>query len=76
LRSATWPGTDRPVFNTPVALSIMVFFALCSQCIATLAVMRRETNSWIWPACSFVMLTSLAYVGALVTYRIGMWFLA
>jgi ferrous iron transport protein B len=72
LRSATWPGTDRPVFNTPVALSIMVFFALCAQCAATLAVIRRETNSWRWPAFTFAYMTTLAYLGALATYQIGM----
>ena len=76
LRSATRPGTDRPLFNTPVAASIMVFFALCGQCIATLAVIRRETNSWIWPARSFALMTTLAYLGALIAYRIGMWLVA
>jgi len=74
LRAATWPDSQRRVFNVPVALSIMVFFALCAQCAATLAVMHRETNSWRWPALTFVYMTSLAYVGALVTYRVGMWF--
>ena len=48
----------------PVALSVMVFFALCCQCASTLAVIRRETNSWRWPAFTFVYMTVLAYVGA------------
>lgn len=73
LRAATWAGTDRPVFNVPVALSIMVFFALCAQCASTLAVMRRETGTWRWPALTFVYMTTLAYVAALVTYQVGMW---
>jgi ferrous iron transport protein B len=60
-----------PVFTVPVALSIMVFFALCCQCAATLAVIRRETNSWRWPVFTFVYMTVLAYVGALLTYQIG-----
>lgn len=72
LRAATWEGTDRPVFNVPVALSIMVFFALCAQCAATLVVIRRETNSRWWPVFTFVYMTGLAYVGALLTYQIGM----
>lgn len=72
LRNATWDGTDRPVFNIPVALSIMVFFALCAQCSATLAVIRRETNSWRWPAFTFAYMTLLAYFGAMLTYQIGM----
>ncbi|HUG71653.1 MAG TPA: ferrous iron transport protein B [Pirellulaceae bacterium] len=71
LRSATWEGTDRKVFNVPVALSIMVFFALCAQCSSTLAVIKRETNSWRWPAFTFVYMTGLAYVAALLTYQIG-----
>ena len=72
LNAATWDGTDRPVFNLPVALSIMVFFALCAQCVATLVVIRRETNSWRWPAFTFAYMTTLAYVGAMITYQVGM----
>jgi ferrous iron transport protein B len=59
------------VFDIPVALSIMVFFALCAQCSSTLAVIKRETNSWRWPAFTFAYMTSLAYVAALLTYQIG-----
>lgn len=71
LKRATWPdGT--PVFSIPVAVSIMVFFALCAQCVSTLMVIRRETNSWRWPVFSFVYMTVLAYVGAFLTYQIGM----
>ncbi len=73
LKGATWPdGT--PVFSIPVAVSIMVFFALCAQCVSTLMVIRRETNSWRWPVFSFVYMTVLAYVGAFLTYQIGMRF--
>jgi len=73
LRAAKWPESGHPVFNIPVALSIMVFFALCAQCAATLAVIRRETNSWGWPVFTFVYMTGLAYVAALVSYQGGMW---
>jgi len=72
LQQATWDGTDQPVYNVPVALSIMVFFALCAQCAATLAVIRRETNSWRWPLFAFTYMTVLAYFGAMLTYQIGM----
>ena len=75
LRQARWDGTGEPVFNVPVALSLMVFFALCAQCVATLAVIRRETNSWRWPVFTFVYMTALAYVGALATYQVGRLFL-
>lgn len=72
LQNATWDGTNRKVFNLPVALSVMVFFALCAQCASTLAVIRRETGNWWWPAFTFVYMTGLAYVGAWLTYQIGM----
>ena len=71
LRSATW-SDGRTVFNIPVALSIMVFFALCAQCVSTLAVIQRETGAWRWPVLTFVYMTVLAYIGAFVTYRLGM----
>jgi ferrous iron transport protein B len=71
LREARWDDTGERVYNLPVALSIMVFFALCAQCAATLAVIRRETNSWRWPIFTFAYMTTLAYFGALVTYQIG-----
>jgi len=73
LRRATWDGENRPVFNIPVALSIMVFFALCAQCAGTLAVIRRETNSWRWPVFTFAYMTVLAYFSAMATYQFGMW---
>ncbi len=73
LKRAVWEDTDRPVFNIPVALSIMVFFALCAQCASTLVVIKRETNSWAWPAFTFAYMTALAYLGALITYQLGMW---
>ncbi|MGA2068668.1 MAG: ferrous iron transport protein B [Thermoguttaceae bacterium] len=71
LRAARWEGTDRPVFTLPVALSLLVFYTLCMQCAATLAVMRRETNSWRWPIFVFSYMTALAYVAALGTYQVS-----
>jgi ferrous iron transport protein B len=73
LRDATWSGTERPVFTIPVALSVMVFFALCAQCASTLAIMKRETGSYWWPAFTFVYMTTLAYIGAFIAYQGGTW---
>ncbi len=70
LQTATWPN-GKLVFNTAVALSIMVFFALCCQCGGTLAVIKRETNSWRWPLIAFTYMTGLAYMAALLTYQIA-----
>lgn len=60
------------LFNIPVALSIMVFFALCAQCAATLAVVKKETGSWLYPVLSFSYMTGLAYVGAFAIYRVAL----
>jgi len=74
LQEAKWDNdSGRRVFTVPVALSLMVFFALCCQCASTLVVIRRETNSWRWPLFTFVYMTVLAYVGALVVYQVGSW---
>ena len=70
LIAASWPdGTA--VFSLPVALSLMVFFALCCQCGGTLATIKRETKSWGWTIFTFAYMTGLAYVGAWVTYRVA-----
>jgi ferrous iron transport protein B len=73
LREATWAGTERKVYNVPVALSVMVFFALCAQCASTLAIMKRETGSYWWPLFTFIYMTTLAYIGAFIAYQGGTW---
>jgi len=70
LHAAAWPD-GRPVYNLAVALSIMVFFALCCQCGGTLATIKRETKSWRWPLLTFGYMTGLAYIAALVTYQVA-----
>lgn len=71
MKNSKWPD-GRPVYNLPVALSVMVFFALCAQCVSTLAIIKRETNSWFWAFVSFTYMTVLAYAGAFITYQVGM----
>jgi len=66
-------GTGRPLFTLPVALGLMVFFALCAQCVSTLATIRRETASWRWPIVSFTYMTVLAWIGAFLTVKITGW---
>ena len=69
LTAAQTDGHD--LFNVPVALSIMVFFALCMQCGATLIVMKRESRTWRWPIFTFFYMTILAYLAAFFTYQIS-----
>jgi ferrous iron transport protein B len=67
---AKWPD-GKPLFTAWNAIGLMVFFALCAQCMATLATVKRETNSWKWPIFMFMYMTSLAYLGAIVVHQIG-----
>jgi ferrous iron transport protein B len=50
---------------------LLVFVALCCQCVSTLAVMARETRSWKWPAFTFAYMTTLAYLGAILVFQVG-----
>jgi ferrous iron transport protein B len=60
-----------PAFTPLTALTIMIFFALCSQCVATLGAIKRETRSWRWPVFTFTYMTALAWIVAVAVYQIG-----
>ncbi len=65
-------NADGTKLMTPwTAAGLMVFFALCCQCMATLAAVKRETNGWKWPVFMFVYMTALAYLGAVVVNQVG-----
>lgn len=70
LKSATWPD-GRLVFTLPMVLGLLIFYACCLQCAATLAVIRRETGGWRWPAFAWIYMTSIGYFGALLVYQLG-----
>ncbi len=61
-----------PVFTPLVCLSLMVFYLFAMQCISTIAVVRRETNSWKWPLFQTAFMTGTAYLAALVIYQGGL----
>jgi ferrous iron transport protein B len=58
------------VFTLPMVLGLLVFYACCLQCVATLAVIRRETGTWRWPAFAWLYMTSIGYVGGLLVYQL------
>ncbi len=60
-----------PVYTPLVGLSLMIFFALSAQCMSTLAVVRRESRSWKWPAFLFAYMTVLAWCFSFVVYQGG-----
>ena len=61
----------RPVWTAAVAASLLVWFVLAMQCMSTLAIVKRETNSWRWPLGMLLYMNALAYVAALVVYQVG-----
>ena len=67
--SAETYSDGTPVFNLASGLSLMVFYAFAMQCMSTLAIVRKETNSWRWPAVQLVVMTVIAYLGALATFQ-------
>lgn len=70
LRAAKRPdGT--PVYSLAAALSLMIFYVLAMQCMSTLAVVKRETQSWKWPVLQFFMMTGLAYIMSWGVYIIA-----
>ena len=70
LKSATRPdGTA--VFTLPMVIGLLIFYACCLQCVATLAIIRRETNTWRWPIFAWSYMTAIGYVGALLAYQLG-----
>ena len=52
------------------AVSLLIFFAFAMQCFSTIAVVRRETGGWKWPAIQFAYMTALAYVGAFIAFQV------
>ena len=70
LQGSTWPD-GRPIFTLPMVIGLLIFYALCLQCAATIAVIRRETNTWRWPLFAWTYMTTLGYLGALLAYQLG-----
>jgi ferrous iron transport protein B len=64
-------SNGRPAYPPLVGLSLMVFFALACQCMSTLAVVKRETQTWRWPFVMFAYMTALAYIASFVVYQGG-----
>ena len=58
-----------PVFNLASGISLLLFYAFAMQCISTLAIVKKETNSWKWPMIQLVFMSGIAYVSALVAYQ-------
>ncbi len=63
------PILGGPLFNFASGISLLLFYAFAMQCMSTLAIVKRETNSWKWPTLQFVIMTAIAYIAALIAYQ-------
>lgn len=70
MAAAKNPETGEKVYTTATAFSLMVFYAFAMQCLSTIAVVKRETNGWKWPAIQFGYMTAMAYFSSLIVYQL------
>lgn len=62
--------TGELIYTAATTWSLLIFYVFAMQCMSTLAIVKRETKSWKWPAIQFVMMTGLAYLGSFVVYQL------
>ena len=53
-----------------LSISLLLFYAFAMQCMSTLAIVKKETNSWKWPILQFIIMTALAYFISLISFQI------
>ena len=63
------PQTGEKIFNFASGISLLLFYAFALQCASTIAITKKETNSWTWPIVQLVLMSGLAYITALVAYQ-------
>ncbi len=63
------PRTKKPLFNLASGISLLLFYAFAMQCMSTLAIVKRETNSWKWPMAQLLFMSVFAYIVALIAYQ-------
>ena len=64
------PRTGKPAYNIASGLSLLLFYAFAMQCMSTIAIVRKETNSWKWTAIQLAFMTGFAYLAALIAYQL------
>ncbi len=70
MESEIHPENGNKVFNLATGISLLLFYAFAMQCASTLAIIKKETNSWKWPLGQLVFMSSFAYLTALIAYQI------
>lgn len=76
LRAATWddgPHAGEPIYTLPTVVGLLVFYVFALQCVSTIAVIWRETNTWTWPTFAWAYMAFLAYAGAWIARTVTSW---
>ena len=64
------PVTGDKIFNFATGISLLLFYAFAMQCVSTLAIVKKETNSWKWPIIQLVFMSGFAYIVSLIAYQV------
>ncbi|MCF7566934.1 ferrous iron transport protein B [Sabulilitoribacter arenilitoris] len=64
------PVLGGPLFNFASGISLLLFYAFAMQCMSTLAIVKKETNSWKWPTLQLVIMSAFAYIVALIAFQL------
>jgi len=70
MAAETNPVLGGPLFTFASGISLLLFYAFAMQCMSTLAIVKRETNTWKWPVLQLVIMTAFAYVVALIAFQV------
>jgi ferrous iron transport protein B len=70
MAAETNPVLGGPLFTFASGISLLLFYAFAMQCMSTLAIVKRETNTWKWPILQLVLMSAFAYVVALAAFQI------
>lgn len=70
MKNATYTATNKPVYTTATAASLLMFYVFAMQCMSTLAVVKRETKTWKWAILQLVYMTTLAYIASFIAYNV------
>ena len=70
MRKEINPDTGEEVYNPATSFSLLIFYLFAMQCMSTLAIVKRETNSWKWPTIQLLFMTGLAYLSSLLVFNL------
>jgi ferrous iron transport protein B len=70
LATASWPD-GRPLFTPLVCFTLMIFYVFAMQCVSTVIIVRKETNSWRWPLFQIGYMTGTAWILSFIVFQVG-----